>query len=166
MCVCTHGFESHSWYICSFVLVFCLRIFGSLGSFQNYCKKLLGKCLFIHTCIEYNSSNATNTGPFLSTLPTSGNALYEYTRRPTSELCSKLSLTSTQELDLPSAIVIYFIMDGNTSDLLQSFSTMMIGEPIIPTAIKQRLHLQVCIVKYNNSNTHTHTYVDIILFIL
>ena len=57
-------------------------------------------------------------------------------------MCPQLSLTSTQELDLPSAIVIYFVMDGSTTDLLQSFSTM-ISEQAIPTAIKQRLHLQV-----------------------
>jgi len=57
-------------------------------------------------------------------------------------MCPQLSLTSTQELELPTAIVIYFVMDGSTTDLLKSFSTML-NEQAIPPPIKQRLHLQV-----------------------
>jgi len=81
-------------------------------------------------------------GPFLSSLPTDGNTLFGYTRRPSNEVYPQLSLTSTQQLEMPTAIVIYVIMEDGYSDLVQAYCTMLNEQPI-PSVIKQRLHLQV-----------------------
>ena len=90
----------------------------------------------------------------MSSLPTDGNTLFGYTRRPSNEVYPQLSLTSTQQLEMPTAIVIYVIMEDGYSDLVQAYCTMLDEQPI-PTVIKQRLHLQVMDDLCNGHLLHT-----------